>query len=209
MKTIGYTRVSTTEQAREGFSLEMQARKIAAYCDVQDWTLGEMIEDEGESAKSLKRPGMQRLLAMVKAKEVETVIVYKLDRLTRSVADLGVLVTLFERYGVSLVSMREALDATTATGRLMMNVIASISQWEREVTGERTRDTLQHLKAEGKPYCRPVIRDAEILPRIKAMQAAGLGLRAIARALNGLGIQTARGGEWYASTVRQILGRVA
>jgi DNA invertase Pin-like site-specific DNA recombinase len=91
-KTIGYTRVSTSEQATEGVSLEMQARKIGSYCDVKDWTLDEVISDEGESAKSLNRPGVTRLIDMVEAGQVATVLVYKLDRLTRSVADLDRLV---------------------------------------------------------------------------------------------------------------------
>jgi site-specific DNA recombinase len=99
--TIGYTRESTAEQATEGVSLEMQARKIASYCDVKDWALDDVIRDEGESAKSLNRPGVARLIDMVEAGEAETVIVYKLDRLTRSVADLDRLVKLFERRGVA------------------------------------------------------------------------------------------------------------
>jgi site-specific DNA recombinase len=153
--TIGYSRVSTDEQAKEGVSIDMQARKIASYADVKDWTVDEVISDAGHSAKSLARPGMQRLIAMVETGQVNTVIVYKLDRLTRSVADLDRLVKLFERKGVALVSLQESLDATTATGRLMMNLLASVSQWEREVIGERTKDAMAHLKAEGKVYSRP------------------------------------------------------
>jgi site-specific DNA recombinase len=147
MKVVGYCRVSTEDQAREGVSLAAQHVKIEAYALVKDWILAEVIRDEGVSAKSLVRPGLQRLLALVEAGQVEAVIIYKLDRLTRSVADLDKLMKLFERKGVALVSLQESLDATTATGRLMMNLLASVSQWEREVIGERTRDAMQHLKA--------------------------------------------------------------
>ena len=98
----------------------------------------EVIQDQGASAKSLHRPGLARLLALVKAGAVQVVVVSKLDRLTRSVGDLDKLMKLFERKGVALVSLQESLDATTATGRLMMNLLASVSQWEREVIGERT-----------------------------------------------------------------------
>jgi site-specific DNA recombinase len=151
MQVIGYSRVSTAEQASEGVSLEMQAKKIEAYCLVKDWQLSEVITDAGQSAESLNRPGMQRLIEMVEAGQVNTVIVYKLDRLTRSVADLDRLVgKVFEKKNVALVSLQESLDATTATGRLMMNLLASVSQWEREVIGERTKDALQELKAQGK-----------------------------------------------------------
>jgi len=78
MKVVGYARVSTAEQASEGVSLEMQAKKIDSYCDVKDWQLSEVITDAGQSAKSLNRPGMQRLIEMVEAGHVSTVMVYKL-----------------------------------------------------------------------------------------------------------------------------------
>jgi DNA invertase Pin-like site-specific DNA recombinase len=147
MQVVGYIRVSLREQATEGVSLATQQAKIQAYAVVKDWTVLEMIQDQGASAKSLHRPGLAQLLARVQAGQVQAVVVYKLDRLTRSVADLDKLMKLFERKGVALVSLQESLDATTATGRLMMNLLASVSQWEREVIGERTRDAMQHLKA--------------------------------------------------------------
>jgi Resolvase, N terminal domain len=91
---------------------------------VKDWTLHSIIEDVGHSGKNLARPGIQRLLALMDAGAIEVVIIYKLDRLTWSVADLDHLVHRFERQGVALVSLQESLDATTATGRLMMNLLA-------------------------------------------------------------------------------------
>jgi site-specific DNA recombinase len=206
---IAYTRVSSDEQSHEGVSLEMQAGKIASYCDVKDWTLAETITDAGYSAKSLQRPGMQRVLAMVEAGQVEAVIVYKLDRLTRSVSDLDRLVKLFDTHGVALVSLQESLDATTATGRLMMNLLASVSQWEREVIGERTKDAMQHLKATGQTYSRPVFDDDATLACMQHLQAQGMSLHGIAAELNAAHVPTARGGLWRASTVRQILGRSA
>jgi site-specific DNA recombinase len=204
-QTIGYSRVSTDEQAREGVSIDMQARKIAAYAEVKDWTVDEVITDAGYSAKSLARPGMQRLIAMVEAGQVSTVIAHKLDRLTRSVADLDKLVKLFERKDVALVSLQESLDATTATGRLMMNLLASVSQWEREIIGERTRDALQELKEQGKVYSRPVFDNATLLSRMREERAAGASYDAIARQLNNAGVVGVRGGVWTATTVRRIL----
>jgi DNA invertase Pin-like site-specific DNA recombinase len=206
-KTIGYARVSTAEQATDGVSLDMQARKIASYCDVKDWTLEEVIRDEGESAKSLNRPGVARLIDMVEADEVATVLVYKLDRLTRSVADLDRLVKLFERKGVALVSLQESLDATTATGRLMMNLLASVSQWEREVIGERTKDALQELKAQGKKLGRIAFTDASVIEAIKAQRANGWTFQDITADLNARQVPTARGGTWSVSTVYQIVAR--
>jgi site-specific DNA recombinase len=207
MQVIGYSRVSTAEQASEGVSLEMQAKKIEAYCLVKDWPLSEVISDAGESAKSLDRPGMARLLALVDAAEVATVIVYKLDRLTRSVADLDRLVKVFEKKTVALVSLQESLDATTATGRLMMNLLASVSQWEREVIGERTRDALQELKAQGKKLGRSGYADQDIVGYLKAEYSQGRSYHDLAAELNTRGIQTARGGIWAAATVRNLVLR--
>jgi site-specific DNA recombinase len=127
MQVVGYARVSTEDQARDGVSIAAQQAKIEAYATVKDWGLLELIRDEGQTAKHLKRPVLERLLALVEARRVEAVIVYKLDRLTRSVADLDKLMNLFERKGVALVSLQESLDATTTTGRLMMNLLASVS----------------------------------------------------------------------------------
>jgi site-specific DNA recombinase len=207
MKAVGYIRVSTTEQALEGVSLEAQHTKVQAYAVVKDWHVSEIIRDEGVSAKRLKRPGLARLLALVEARQIDVVIVYKLDRLTRSVRDLNNLVELFEKKGVALVSLQESLDATTATGRLMMNLLASVSQWEREVIGERTRDAMQHLKAQGQVYSRPVFADTAMLARMQRERAAGRSYHQIAGALNADGIPTTRGGQWRACTVRQILQR--
>ena len=123
---------------------------------------------------------------------------YKLDRLTRSVADLDKLSKLFERHGVALVSLQESLDATTATGRLMMNLLASVSQWEREVIGERTSDALQHLKAQGKRYCHTVYDNAEVIALMHQLRTDGHSYEAIAQHLNHAGIPTARGNPWQA-----------
>jgi site-specific DNA recombinase len=207
MRTIGYSRVSTAEQASEGVSLEMQAKKIEAYCLVKDWQLAEVITDAGQSAKSLNRPGMQRLIAMAEAGQISTVIVYKLDRLTRSVADLDKLVKLFERKGVALVSLQESLDATTAAGRLMMNLLASVSQWEREVIGERTKDALQELKAQGKKLGRSGYADQAMIGYLKAEYSQGRSYHELAAELNSRSIQTARGGTWAAATVRNLVLR--
>jgi len=207
MSIIGYTRVSTTDQAEEGVSLAAQAQKIKAYAVVKDWTLSEIIDDAGHSGKNLARPGMQRLLALMDAKVVAVVIIYKLDRLTRSVADLDHVVHRFERQGVALVSLQESLDATTATGRLMMNLLASVSQWEREVIGERTRDAMQHLKATGQVYSRPVCVDPDVIAWMQNLRQQGLSYQAIAAQLDRAGIPTTRGGQWAAMTVWGILRR--
>lgn len=211
MRVVGYVRVSTEDQARDGVSMKAQQVKLEAYCLVKDWTLLEVIPDGGASAKSLKRPGLMRLLALVTSRQVEAVIVYKLDRLTRSVKDLSLLVERFETQGVALVSLQESLDATTATGRLMMNLLASVSQWEREVIGERTRDAMQQLKAEGQCYA-TFAQHPEAPAILATMQTARAHRRsyaAIAEDLNTAGIPATLGGRWHANAVRRILLRTS
>jgi len=110
MKALAYIRVSTDKQADLGVSLEAQGEKVRAMAVVQGVELCEVIIDAGESAKSLNRPGMTRLLELVESHAVEVVIIAKLDRLTRSVADLAELLKRFERRGVSLVSVVDSLD---------------------------------------------------------------------------------------------------
>src|ERR1035441_6225828 len=147
MCTIGYIRVSTDKQADTGLSLQAQREKLRAMAVVHGTDLADIIVDAGESAKNLDRPGMERILDLVRGGEVDTVIVAKLDRLTRSVRDLADLLELFQRKGVSLVSVAESLDTGSAAGRLVLNIMVSVSQWEREAIGERTRDAMQHKKA--------------------------------------------------------------
>ena len=109
----------------------------------------ETIVDGGESAKNLNRPGLQRLLALVDSGKVEAVIIAKLDRLTRSVKDLCSLLELFEKRGIALISVAESLDTASAAGRLVITIMAAVSQWEREAIGERTRDALRHKRTSG------------------------------------------------------------
>src|SRR5580698_5011593 len=149
MKTVGYVRVSTDRQAEQGVSLEAQEAKIRAMATVQGADLDEVIVDGGESAKSLNRPGLQRLLALINARKVQAVIVAKLDRLTRSVKDLGGLLELLEKRKVALISVAESLDTGSAAGRLVITIMAAVSQWEREAIGERTRDALHHKRSQG------------------------------------------------------------
>jgi site-specific DNA recombinase len=116
MKTVGYARVSTDKQAERGISLEAQEAKIRAMATVQGAELIEVIVDGGESAKSLNRPGLQKLMALANSGRVQAVIVAKLDRLTRSVKDLCGLLDLFENRKVALISVAEALDTGSAAG---------------------------------------------------------------------------------------------
>src|ERR1700732_2703563 len=221
MKTIGYVRVSTDKQADRGVSLEAQAEKIRAMAVVHNAELIDIIVDGGESAKSLNRPGMQRLLALVDAGKVKAVIVAKLDRLTRSVKDLCELLERFERKGVALVSVAESLDTGSAAGRLVLNIMAAVSQWEREAIGERTRDALRHKRSQGErvgniafgfrlaadgQHVEPEPEEQAALAEIRRLRREGATLRGIAAALNHRALRTRRGTPWRLESVARVLG---
>jgi site-specific DNA recombinase len=219
MKAIGYIRVSTDKQADCGVSLEVQRRKVEAMAVVQGAALVEMIE-EAESAKSLDRPGMERLLAIVERGEVDAVIIAKLDRITRSVKDLAELLKRFSRRGVALISVADSLDTSTAAGRLVLNIMVSVSQWEREAIGERTQAAMSHLKAAGarvgniafgyqisadKKQLEPNAAEQDVLARVRELREGGYTLREIAEELNRQGYTTRRGSAWRHEYVNGIL----
>jgi len=218
MRTIGYVRVSTDKQADKGVSLEAQAEKIRAMAVVQGAELVEIIVDAGESAKSLKRPGMARLQATVNAGEVQAVIIAKLDRLTRSVKDLAELLERFQKRGVALVSVAECLDTASAAGRLVLNIMVSVSQWEREAIGERTATALRYKRAHNKVYSNvpygflreaddlvPEIEEQAVISRVRMLRAEGWTLRGIADMLNAEKIPTKTGKMWQAQTIKNVV----
>jgi len=222
MKTIGYVRVSTDKQADRGVSLEAQAEKIRAMAVVHNADLLDIIVDGGESAKSLHRPGMERLLAHVDSREIQTVIIAKLDRLTRSVKDLCTLLERFERRGVALVSVAESLDTGSAAGRLVLNIMTAVSQWEREAIGERTRDAMSHKRSNGERvgnlpfgsrlaadgrHLEPDPAEQAVLNEIRLLRKGGHTMRGIAAALNHRSLRTRRGSAWQLEHVARIIKR--
>src|SRR6188472_3125525 len=149
-----YTRVSTESGLDQEFnSLDAQYEASSAYIHSQAharWTLLRgKYDDGGFSGGNTDRPALQRLLADVKARKVQVVVVYKVDRLTRSLADFAKLVELFDSHTVSFVSVTQQFNTTTSMGRLTLNVLLSFAQFEREVTSERIRDKIAASKRKG------------------------------------------------------------
>jgi DNA invertase Pin-like site-specific DNA recombinase len=220
MVTVGYIRVSTDRQAERGVSLEAQEAKIRAMATVQGAYLQEIIVDGGESAKTMNRPGLQKLLALVAAGKVQTVVVAKLDRLTRSVKDLCSLLELFEKRRVALVSVAESLDTGSAAGRLVITIMGAVSQWEREAIAERTRDALRQKKSTGlrvgnipfgsrlSPdgrHLEPEPIEEAALRALRELRREGHSLRSTAAALNRQGHRTRRGTSWRQEHIRRVL----
>lgn len=144
-----YTRVSTDDQADAGISLDAQLTASRAYTVARGWTIGEEICDRGMSASTLNRDGVQRVIARMKSGETAGVIVWRLDRLTRSIRDLLTILDLVEHQGVGVVSVTEALDTTTPMGRFVVHLLVLIAQWERETIGARTKAAVHHAKKQG------------------------------------------------------------
>jgi site-specific DNA recombinase len=150
-----YTRKSTEEGLEQVFNT-LQAQREAAEAYIQSqrqsgWVaLSEHYDDGGFSGASLERPAMQRLLEAIDAGSVDCVVVYKVDRLSRSLLDFARLMERFDRRGVSFVSVTQEFSTTTSLGRLTLNILLSFAQFEREIISERTRDKLSAARRKGK-----------------------------------------------------------
>ena len=225
MRVIGYTRVSTEEQAVSGVGLAAQSAKLDAYAALYELELIETIADEGVSAKSLNRAGLRRALALLRSGQADGLLIVKLDRLTRSVADWQTLIDGYfcERAGQQLFSVGDAIDTRTAAGRMVLNILMSVAAWEREAIGERTRDALGHkisrgercgkvrfgfdLAADGKTLL-PNPVEQEAIGWMVDLRRAGQTLRQIADELTRLGVAPKEGGQrWTHTAVDRILRR--
>lgn len=210
-RTIGYVRVSTDGQHASGGGLGAQRAAITAECKRRGWRLVEVVgEEAGASSTTLARAGLQRALAELDAGRAEVLVVAKLDRLSRSVAQGAQVMERAQRRGWSLVALDFGLDTTTPAGEMVANVILSTAQYERRLIGQRTRDALAAKRAAGVRLGRPQVLPDATVARIVAERAAGASLRTIAAGLTADGVPTARGGAaWVASSVRAVLGSQA
>lgn len=226
-RAVGYVRVGTQEQATVGVSLDAQRDKLRAYCKLNDIALTDILADEGLSGSTMDRPGLQTALRMIRSGQASTLIVVKLDRLSRSLRDVCTLVEDFfsdERY--HLLSVCGMVNTQSAVGRMLMMNLANFNQFEREMISERTRDALQHMKAQGirlgyAPFGyqlgterddrgrRPLMphrREQAVIASIKSMHAMGVKFQEIARRLNAEQIPSRRG-RWCASRISTVLQR--
>ena len=204
-RVIAYTRVSTAEQAVSHLGLDAQRSTIEAEVARRGWTDVEWIADEGESARSLDRPGIQAALAELAADRAGVLIAAKIDRLSRSVADFCGLVAIAKAQGWALVAMNSPADMTTAEGRLMATMLAGFAEFESEMISQRTRAAMAVRRAQGGQLGAPRCLDPAIAARIVAMRADGGTWSGIARLLNDEGTPSATGGAWYPSTIRKVV----
>lgn len=223
MRVVLYCRVSTSDQADNGVSLEAQKAKLRAYASLYELEVVDTIVDAGESAKSLKRPGIQRALETLRKGQADGLAIVKLDRLTRSLKDWQELVDQYfgERGGKQLFSVSDNIDTRSASGRLVLNVLMSVAAWEREAIGERTKASLQHkirnrervgavrfgfdLAQDGIRLVPNSVEQAAIV-LMRTLRASGLSLEKIAAELSSRGIVTKTGlATWSHKAVAYIL----
>lgn len=227
MSVYGYIRVSTVEQAEEGYSLAAQEASLREHCQRQGWELAHIYADEGISAKDTNRPGLQSLLAEIGKGDI--LLVWKLDRLSRSVGDTEAIFGALDKLSASLVSVTEPhLSTAGASGVLVRQITAVFAEHYRNSLAENVRHGMAQLVKQGKWHGGPTplgydLQDGRLIPngqadlvrRIYGMYASGLGVRSICSTLNAEGMRTPRGYEWSVHPVSHILrnpiyaGRIA
>lgn len=218
MNVASYVRVSTTEQVEEGHSIDSQLANLRKFAESQNWKIVDEYVDEGFSAKNLKRPEMERLMNDVKSKKFDVVLVYKLDRLVRSVLDLHQLLNLFDRHDVMFRSATEMFDTTSAMGRFFISIVGSMAAWERENLGERVFVNMKHKAEEGKrpggkaPFGYDNIKDSLAINEAEAKwvrwifeQYRTKGKDIISFELNARGVTTKNGHRWSNSVLNYLI----
>lgn len=223
LRVATYTRVSTLEQAEEGYSIQEQQDKLEKYCELKDWTITHRYSDPGFSGSNIKRPGIRELIMAAKQGDFDIVLVYKLDRLSRSQKDtLYLIEDVFQANQVDFVSLSENFDTSTAFGKAMIGILSVFAQLEREQIKERmTMGKIGRAKS-GKamawsnpPFGYNFVNDvyevdefqAAIVKRIFSEYLSGDGPLKIAKRLNDEG-HPGKGTQWSWKTVKDILMNV-
>lgn len=215
-----YTRVSTSEQANEGYSIDEQERMCRAAIESKDWECVGVYSDPGVSGRSLNRPGLKDMLAKILKHEVEAVVVYKLDRLSRKQKDTMMLIEdVFLKNNVDLISLNETLDTSTPWGRAMIGILSSFNQMESETIQGRTAMGRSAKAKKGcyaggrPPFGYEVVNgelavneeEAKVVRLVFKLRAQGLSLYKITDRMNAEGYHNRQGGEFAHSAPQSIL----
>lgn len=216
MKVALYARVSTDEQAKDGYSIGAQCKKLQQYADLHDWETV-LYVDDGYSAKDLNRPQISKLFKDIESGKIDTVVVYKLDRLTRSVRNLYDLMDLFASENCKFISLTESLDTSNASGRFFITMLGAMAQWERETIGERTAIGIKEAVKSGKVSSRAPFgyrranggfiideKEAYIVQSIFERYNSGVGVDLLIKELQSEGI-IPLDKSWCATKILRIL----
>jgi DNA invertase Pin-like site-specific DNA recombinase len=226
-RAVIYTRVSTDEQARDGLGLGIQLTRCRAYSEAHGWNVIETFTDAGVSGAKASRPALDAMLAYVRTRGVNIIVVAKLDRLGRSMRNLSPLLGSLDDQGVSLVSIAEAFDSGSTNGRLMRNMLGTMAEWERDTIGERTRaGVVERVRLGGwgggnnAPFGYKVVgvgpnahleidqREAQVVRQAVALILdQGLSTLQAAKRLNALGLTPRNVPLWTSQNLRNCLRR--
>lgn len=218
MRCAIYRRVSTDMQVEEGVSLDTQLERLESFALSQNWTVVKDYCDEGYSAKNTNRPHFQQMMNDLKNGMFDVILVYRLDRFTRSVSDLSNLLQVLDKYNVKFKSSTETFDTTSATGRMFITLVATLAQWERETISERVYDNMKSRAEKGvhqgkSPYGYDkdekgnLIVNEEEAEIVKYVFQSYLsrGMTSIVKDLNRKGIRTKLGNPQNYESVKYIL----
>ncbi len=178
MKVATYSRVSTSDKTQKP---EVQVEELRRFSSARGWEVAHEIVDHGFSGGTDQRPGLKQLMALVRAREVDAVVVVKLDRLFRSLRHLVITLDEFQALGVTFVATKDAVDFSTPSGRLLIQILGCLSEFEKSLLVERTKLGLEYARRHGKRLGRPQIHDPE---KIRALRSQGMSYSAIGKALN-------------------------
>ena len=221
-QAIGYIRVSSAQQAQEGVSLEAQQAKIEQWCLANGYELVNVFKDEGISGKRMDtRQGLQDALATIK--KGTAFVFYSMSRVARSTKDMLSIGDLITKKRADMVSVIEDFDTTSASGKLMFQMLAVLAEFERNLVGERTATVLQNKKANKQVYTNQtpygfkavngrleqVKQEVKVVAEIQQARAKGKTLQAIADNLNSRGIPTKTNKQWQPATIHLLLQRSA
>jgi len=219
MKTIGYVRVSTEQQAKEGVSIDNQIERIKSYCDYKGYELTEVIKDEGISGgKNKEREGFVNILNRIEQNGCDAIVLYSLERISRDMLTPLCLERLLNEYDVELHTIEGEIDTSTPDGYMSFAMRAFLGEMERRQVKYRTKKAMEYKKQKGEvvgsiPYgfarkgkdLIPVEKEQEIIRIINRLYKQGKGIAAIARKLTKLNYKTRRSKEFSALQVRRII----
>ena len=224
LETAIYVRVSTEEQAQEGFSIRAQEQKLKDYTKIKDWSIYKVYADEGISGKNIEeRPAINEMIEDIKKGEIKNVLVFKIDRLTRSTADLIYLIELFNKHNCAFNSLMESIDTQSPAGRMFIKIIGIFAEFERENIIERAKLGFERKVKEGYTLCSRVAsygydrkagvkvqtineNEARIVREIFDMFVnQHMSFLDIAKNLNSRNIPTKENSTWHARTIKNAL----
>ena len=219
MKTLGYIRVSSNKQVNDGSSLLNQKKMIEDYCKNNNCQLLNIIMDEGVSGMRRDRKGLNELLDIIKKDKIEMLVVYSLSRLGRKMKDVIDIIDYMNTNNVRFISLKENFDNSGIMGKLLLNIMGSVNEFEVSVMGERISDVKKYKKVNREKFGGILLygvdeidgklvenkEELEVLCLMNELRDIGFSFQRIADYLNDGKVKAKLGGKWYGSSVRMVL----